>query len=214
MDFWPPELVLYMEAHSGEEPALLGQLCRETHLKVNTPQMLSGHHQGQLLRLLSLLCKPRYILEIGTFTGYSSICLTQGMDDNGQLHSIEIDPERETMIKKYWALAGCRQQCHLHLGKAIDIIPTLPDGFDLVFIDADKVNYPHYLQQVYQKMRRGGLLLADNVLWSGKVVDDTAQDKDTDGLRQFNLLVQNHPGLLNVVLPIRDGIMAAIKIAD
>lgn len=214
MDFWPPELARYMEAHSGEEPALLNQLYRETNLKVNTPQMLSGHHQGQLLRLLSLLCQPKYVLEIGTFTGYSSICLQQGLAPGGHLHSIEIDPERETMIRKYWSLSGCAHQCTLHLGNALDILPSLSHGIDLVFMDADKVNYPNYLPLVFDKMNRGALLLADNVLWSGKVVDTNAQDKDTEGLRIFNKQVQEHPGLLNVVLPIRDGIMAALKIVD
>jgi len=213
-EFLPKELDEYIEAHSGTEPDLLYRLWRETHLKVNMPQMVSGHVQGQLLRLFSQLIRPKNILEIGTFTGYSGICLAEGLAEGGTLYSIEISQEREEMVKRYWHEAGILDKSQLLFGDATQIIPSLQVSFDLVFIDADKVNYPVYYDLIMPKLNVGGLLIGDNVLWSGKVINTQKTDKDTEGIRLFNQKVQDDPRLENVIIPLRDGLMAARKIAD
>lgn len=206
-----PVLEQYIEEHTTPEAELLKQLDRETHLKHTMPQMLSGHVQGQFLSMIASMQQPKTILEIGTYTGYSAICLAKGLAPNGQLHSIEIDEEKAQIIQQYWEKAGITDKAQLHIGNAADIIPKLKDQIDLVFIDADKVRYAQYWDLVKEKMAVGGLILADNVLWSGKVVDQAAQDKSTEALRVFNTKVQADPAFENVILPLRDGIMLARK---
>ena len=214
MEFLPKELDEYIEAHTSDQSDVLYRLWRETHLKVNMPQMLSGHVQGQVLELFSQLVNPLNILEIGTFTGYSGICLSQGLKEGGRLYSIEIDPELEDMIKRYWTEAGMIDKTQLMIGNAMEIIPGLDARFDLVFIDADKVNYPNYFDLIIPKMNVGGLLLGDNVLWSGKVINTEVDDKDTEGIRAFNKKVQEDPRVQNVLIPERDGLMAVRKVSD
>lgn len=214
MELIDDKLQDYINDHCGKESDLLYRLWRETHLKVNMPQMVSGHVQGRVLSLFSKLINPKNILEIGTFTGYSGICLAEGLQKDGKLYSIEISREREEMVTRYWQEAGILEQSELLFGNAIDIIPTLDVKFDLVFIDADKVNYPNYFDLVLPKMNKGGMLLGDNVLWSGRVIREDKNDKDTEGIRAFNQKVENDARVENVILPVRDGIMAARKISD
>lgn len=214
MEFLPGPLQEYIDQHSGTQSDLLYRLWRETHLKVNLPQMISGHLQGELLKLFSKLIQPQTILEIGTFTGYSGICLAQGLKEGGKLHSIEIDKELEEIIERYWKEAGIWENSNLIIGEAIKVIPTLNTTFDLVFMDADKVNYENYYDLILPKMRIGGLLLGDNVLWSGSVIDPQKTDKDTEGIRRFNKRVQEDHRVENVLIPIRDGVMAVRKISD
>lgn len=199
---------------SPEEPYLL-ELDRETHLKVLRSRMLSGHLQGTILTMISRMIRPQRVLEIGTFTGYSAICLAQGLAKGGQLHTIEIDDELESIAKKYFQKSGMAEQIFQHIGDARTIIPSLNQQFDLVFIDADKREYCDYYNQVFEYLPIGGFLLADNILWNGKVVDaDAASDEQTKGILEFNDLVQNDPRVRNVILPVRDGIMMVEKIAD
>lgn len=214
MDFLPEKLQEYIDDHSGTQPDLLYRLWRETHLKINMPQMVSGHLQGELLKLFSKLVQPTNILEIGTFTGYSGICLAQGLVEGGKLYSIEIDKELEDMIERYWKEAGIWEKSELIIGEALKVIPTIDATLDLVFMDADKVNYEHYYDLILPKMRVGGLLLGDNVLWSGSVIDPEKTDKDTEGIRRFNKKVQEDPRVENVLIPIRDGVMAVRKVRD
>lgn len=214
MDFLPEKLQEYIDDHSGTQPDLLYRLWRETHLKINMPQMVSGHLQGELLKLFSKLVQPTNILEIGTFTGYSGICLAQGLVEGGKLFSIEIDKELEDMIERYWKEAGIWEKSELIIGEALKVIPTIDATLDLVFMDADKVNYEHYYDLILPKMRVGGLLLGDNVLWSGSVIDPEKTDKDTEGIRRFNKKVQEDPRVENVLIPIRDGVMAVRKVRD
>lgn len=214
MDFLPNPLQEYIDEHSGTQSDLLYRLWRETHLKANMPQMVSGHLQGELLKLFSHLVQPKNILEIGTFTGYSGICLAQGLVEGGKLYSIEIDKELEEMIERYWKEAGIWPQTELLIGEALQVIPTIDATLDLVFMDADKVNYENYYDLILPKMRVGGLLLGDNVLWSGAVIDPEKKDKDTDGIRRFNKRVQEDPRVENVLIPLRDGVMAVRKVRD
>ena len=203
----------YCEAHTSPQPPLLHQLERETHLKTLAPQMLSGHLQGQLLGMLSKLLCPKAILEIGTFTGYASICLAQGLAEGGALHTIEANPELEHFIRKYIGLAGLEDKIHLHIGDAREVIPSLEGPFDMVFIDAGKQDYSLYYDLVIGKVRSGGLIIADNVLWSGKVVtDERESDPDTRSIHRFNEKVQEDKRVENVLLPVRDGLLFARKI--
>lgn len=210
MDFFPENLQRYLEEHSDKEPEILSRLSRETHLKVPLPQMLAGHLQGRVIRLISLIKQPKNILEIGAFTGYSGICLADGLN-GGKLYSIEIEEEREEMIRSYWKEAGILDKTELIIGNAIEEIPAIPVEFDLVFIDADKQNYPNYLELIVPKLAKGGLILGDNVLWSGKVADDNENDKDTKAIRRFNQMIQEDERLENVMIPVRDGLMLARK---
>lgn len=209
MEFIPRDIEAYAEAHSAPEPPLLAELARETRAKVLYPRMLSGHLQGRLLSLLAALIKPRRILEVGTYTGYSCLCLAEGLAAGGTIDTIEIEPERETMIRHYIGRAGLAEQIHLHIGPAAEVIPGLGEGFDLVFLDADKENYLAYYELILPRMRPGALLVADNVLWSGKVLDNEQQDKETRGLRAFNLRVSTDPRVQPLLLPVRDGLMLA-----
>jgi len=205
----------YIIDHISPEEDYLHELDRETNLKVIGSRMLSGHLQGQILSMISAMIKPRCILEIGTFTGYSALCLAKGLVEGGQLHTIEIDDELEGLAKKYFLKAGMGERIIQHIGDARQIIPTINQSFDLVFIDADKREYCDYYNLVFDKIPVGGFLLADNILWSGKVVDpDSVDEAQTCGIIEFNDLVQNDPRVKNVILPVRDGIMLVQKVAE
>ncbi len=197
--------------HTTPEDELLSQLERETYLKVLRPRMVSGHLQGKVLEMLSYMVQPKYILELGTFTGYSALCLVKGLQAGGELHTIDINDELETFAQKYFDKSEKGKQIHLHIGDARDIIPQLPQQFDLVFMDADKRQYPAYYELVRERVRPGGFILADDVLWYGKMKMDEADDAYTKGLMDFNRMVQEDPAVDNVILPIRDGIMAIRK---
>ena len=212
MHFISQELEDYIEQHSEKEPALLAALNKETYRKILLPRMLSGHFQGRVLSMLSKLIRPINILEIGTFTGYAALCLCEGMQENGQLHTIDIKEELVDFQRKYFNKSPWGNQIMQHLGEAISILPTLDIKFDLVFIDADKPNYSLYFDLVIDKVRPGGLILADNVLWSGKVVEEIRlNDKSAAAIHEFNQKVHNDPRVENVLIPIRDGIMALRK---
>ncbi len=210
MEFLPKVLEEYIDAFVQDEPAVLKDLNRETHANVLMPRMLSGHVQGRILSLLSKLMQPTSILEIGTYTGYSAICLAEGLRPSGKLYTIDINEELEDMVRSYFEKAGITSQVDYRIGNALDIIPTIDASFDLVFIDADKINYANYFDLVIDKVKPGGCILADNVLWSGKVLDEK-KDKDTEALHQYNLKIKNDPRVEHVLLPVRDGIMIARK---
>nr|WP_220482963.1 O-methyltransferase [Rufibacter quisquiliarum] len=203
----------YAEAHTSPESELLHRLNRETHLNVMKPRMLSGHLQGRVLALFSQMLRPRRVLEIGTYTGYSALCLAEGLAEDGLLHTIDVNDELEDMVRGYISQAGLQDKIKLHLGQAAEIIPTLQESWDLVFIDADKKSNALYYEMVLPHVRPGGFILTDNVLWSGKVVEKyrTKLDKDTQEMLDFNQLVHQDPRVENVLLPIRDGILVARK---
>ena len=211
MDILHPELNDYAERHTTPESDVLKAINRDTHLNVLMPRMLSGHLQGRVLALISKLVKPRTILEIGTYTGYSAICLAEGLQVGGRLVTIDKNAELENRVKQNFVAAGVSEKIDFMIGKAEIILPVLKGPFDLVFIDADKVQYATYFDIVIDKVTKGGLILADNVLWSGKVLD-TAPDKDTRAIQVFNQKIQADPRVENVLLPIRDGIMVARKL--
>ncbi len=210
MNIISPAIDQYLDAHTQEESDVLKALTRETHVKVLMPQMLSGNVQGNLLSMISKIMQPKRILEIGTFTGYASICLAMGLADGGLLYTIDINRELEAMTDKYFLQAGIRNKIVSMYGPAVALIPTLKETFDLVFIDADKINYSTYYDLVIDKVRPGGLIIADNVLWSGKVVEAT-KDKDTTAMDSYNKKIQHDPRVENVLLPLRDGLMMARK---
>ena len=202
-----PKLEKYAEEHSSKESEVLYRLNRETHLKVLMPRMLSGAMQGKLLEMISGMIRPKTILEIGTYTGYSAICLAKGLPADGVIHTIEKNPELETIAKKYFAEAGIEHQVNYHLGNALDIIPTIDEVFDLVFLDADKDNYLNYYHLIFDKLRPGGYILADNVFWSGKVLTKPhPNDKEAIGIIEFNDFVQQDERVENLMLPLRDGL--------
>lgn len=212
MDLIPKEIEEYITEHSSKEPALLQQLNRETSAKVLRPRMLSGHYQGRLLSLISKLIRPTNILEIGTYTGYSALCLAEGLPSNGQLHTIDINEELYDFQRKYFNLSDYADQIHQHLGDATEIIPSLELNFDLVFIDADKPNYPKYLELIFERLNPGGLILSDNVLWSGKVLQDQRdEDPSTIALVEYNKLLAEDERFETVILPIRDGLTLSRK---
>jgi predicted O-methyltransferase YrrM len=207
MHFISQELEDYIEKHSEKEPDLLAALNKETYQKILLPRMLSGHFQGRVLSMLSKLIRPVNILEIGTFTGYAALCLCEGMQENGQLHTIDIKEELETIQRKYFDKSPWGSQIFQHLGEGIDIIPTLELKFDLVFIDADKENYLNYFELILPKMNKGGIILSDNVLWSGKVLEPLQKnDSSTKVLLEYNELLKNDSRVETVLLPIRDGL--------
>ena len=214
MDFLPPELQQYVENHTSPESAVLKKLNRDTHVNVLKPRMLSGHFQGRLLAMLSQMLRPQHILEIGTYTGYSAICLAEGLAAGGMVHTIDVNAELEEMVRRYFAKAGVADKIKYYLGPALSIIPTLPYTFDLVFIDADKINNANYFNLVLDKVRPGGFIITDNVLWSGKVVGQGTGkiDKDTQAVLDFNRQVQEDARVENILLPIRDGLLIARKI--
>ncbi len=207
MDFLPEKIENYVVAHSQAEPALLQQLTRETWQKVLAPRMLSGHLQGRVLSMLSKLIGPTHILEIGTYTGYSALCLAEGLRPTGQLHTIDINEELHDLQRSYFNASTYGAQIVQHTGNALEIIPTLSHNFDLVFIDADKCNYPNYLELLLPRLQVGAVILSDNVLWSGKVVAPVKEDDiDTKALLKYNKMLNEHPKLETVLLPIRDGL--------
>ena len=207
MHFISQELEDYIEQHSKKEPELLAALDKETYQKVLLPRMLSGHFQGRVLSMLSKLVNPVTILEIGTYTGYSALCLCEGMQEKGMLHTIDIKEELVDFQRKYFNKSPWGKQIVQHLGQAIDIIPTLDLKFDLVFIDADKENYLNYFELIIPKMNKGGIILSDNVLWSGKVLEPLqSNDLSTKIIMEYNQLLKTDPRVESVLLPIRDGL--------
>ncbi|WP_314337370.1 O-methyltransferase [Capnocytophaga leadbetteri] len=207
MHFLSEELENYAAQHTEDEPLLLQELNKRTHLNVLQPRMISGHFQGRFLSLLSKMVLPRTILEIGTYTGYATLCLAEGLHPEGVLHTIDIKEELTDLQREFFDRSGYGSQIVQHLGKAADIIPALDTTFDLVFIDADKQNYAHYFDLVIEKMNRGGIILSDNVLWSGKVVEEVKHnDKHTQALMAYNQKIKDDPRVETVLLPIRDGI--------
>jgi predicted O-methyltransferase YrrM len=207
MHFISQELEDYIEQHSDNEPRLLAALNKETYQKILLPRMLSGHFQGRVLSMLSKLIRPVNVLEIGTYTGYSALCLCEGMQQNGQLHTIDIKEELIDLQRKYFDKSTFGSQIFQHLGEALKIIPTLNLKFDLVFIDADKENYINYWNLIVPMMNKGGIILSDNVLWSGKVLEEVQKnDKSTPILLAYNKIVNEDPRVETVLLPIRDGL--------
>lgn len=207
MHFISQELEDYIEQHSEKEPELLAALNKETYQKILLPRMLSGHFQGRVLSMLSKLVRPMHILEIGTYTGYAALCLCEGMQENGVLHTIDIKEELIDFQRKYFDKSPWGNQIVQHLGEAVAVIPTLDVKFDLVFIDADKENYLNYYELMVPKMNRGGIILSDNVLWSGKVLEPLqANDISTKTLIDYNERLKNDPRVETVLLPIRDGL--------
>ncbi|WP_242133459.1 O-methyltransferase [Aestuariivivens marinum] len=213
MHFIPEDLDNYVVNHSEDEPELLQQLSRETYQKILQPRMLSGHYQGRVLSMISKLINPKNILEIGTYTGYSALCLAEGMKSNGELHTIDIDEELFDFQRRYFDKSTYGKQIFQHLGNALDIIPKLDMVFDLVFIDADKENYSNYFNAIINKLNTGGIILSDNVLWSGKVLDKTFKKDDTStpALIEYNALLKNDKRIETVLLPIRDGLTISRK---
>jgi len=202
----------YCEFHTTPETDLLKKIFRETNLKVLNPRMLSGHLQGKLLEFFSILINPEQILEIGTFTGYSAICLAKGLKKNGVLHTIEKNIELEDIILKNFNSAGIIKNTKLYIGNALDIIPEINKKFDLIFIDADKINLLNYYNFVFEKLNNHGLIIVDNVLWNKKVIEKIKpNDADTKAIKKFNDFVQNDERVENLMLPIRDGLMLIIK---
>ena len=212
MHFISEKLDAYVVKHSEDEPPLLKALTRETYQKVLQPRMLSGHYQGRVLSVLSKLIRPKVILELGTFTGYSALCLAEGLDKNGVLHTIDINEELVDFQRSYFDKSDFGPQIIQHLGSAITIIPTLDTTFDLVFMDADKPNYINYFHQIIDKLNPGGVILSDNVLWSGKVIEALdPSDISTKIVLEYNALLKEDPRLETVLLPIRDGLTVSIK---
>ena len=212
MDFIDPSIEAYALEHSEKESDLLFNLNRQTHLKVLQPRMLSGHLQGRILSFLSSAIKPKYILEIGTYTGYSALCMAEGLSKNGKLVTIDKNIELETMVKKYINDSSYKNQIEFINADAIDVIPTLNLEWDLVFIDADKENYINYFDLVIDQVKKGGWIIADNVLWSGKVLEEPdKKDKETIILQKFNEKVNQDSRVRNVLFPVRDGMMLMIK---
>lgn len=207
MDFLPEEIENYARQHSQPEPEILQDLNRETWQKVLAPRMLSGHLQGRFLSMISKIRQPKYILEIGTYTGYSALCLAEGMQPDGELHTIDINEELYDLQRKYFNRSAYGDRIVQHTGDAASIIPGLSNTFDLVFIDADKHNYPVYLDLILSKVKSGSLILTDNVLWSGKVLKPVAEgDRDTAALQNYNKVINERPELETVLLPLRDGL--------
>ena len=207
MDFLPKKIDQYVVAHSQQEPPLLQQLSKETWQKVLAPRMLSGHLQGRVLSILSKLIHPKNILEIGTYTGYSALCLAEGISKDGKLHTIDNNEELFDFQRKYFDQSGFGDQIIQHLGNALEIIPKFSEEFDLIFIDADKSNYPNYLELLLPRLKSGAVILSDNVLWSGKVVEKVKEDDiDTQALLRYNKMLNENPRLETVLLPIRDGL--------
>jgi caffeoyl-CoA O-methyltransferase len=210
MQFLDPALEHYAEAHTTPEPAHLKALAEETRANVELPQMLSGHLQGRFLSLLSHLVRPLLALEIGTYTGYSALCIAEGLAPDGVLHTIDVDTRLAGMVDRHFRKAGLHERIHQHLAPAMEVIPRIAGTFDLVFIDADKQNYGNYFDLVVDRVRPGGLIIADNVLWSGKVLaPDAEQDSETSGLAAYARKVMDDPRVENVLLPLRDGLLVS-----
>ncbi|HMI65254.1 MAG TPA: O-methyltransferase [Cyclobacteriaceae bacterium] len=211
MDILNKGLLQYSEEHTTLESELLKKINRDTHSEVTKPRMLSGHLQGRVLAMISRMINPAMILEIGTYTGYSAICLAEGLSSNGKLITLDINEELEDRVRTYIKEAGLETVIDFQVGNALHIIPTLTSIFDLVFIDADKENYSNYFDLIFDKVAVGGFILADNVLWSGKVLDPKP-DKDTRAILEFNRKIQNDERVENILLPVRDGVMLIRKV--
>lgn len=212
MHFIPQELDDYVVKHTEDEPKLLKELTRETYQKILQPRMLSGHYQGRILSMISKLIRPKNILEIGTYTGYSALCLAEGLQKDGCLHTIDVNEELYDFQRKYFDASEFGSQIHQHLGNAIDIIPELNIEFDLVFIDADKENYPNYFHLIVDRMKSGGVILSDNVLWSGKVIQPlNPKDMSTKAVLEYNTLLKEDPRIETVLLSVRDGLTISRK---
>ena len=210
MNFLPEEIDRYCSDHSSKEPALLAELAAETQASIAEPRMLSGHLQGRFLSLLSKLVRPQLALEIGTYTGYGTLCLAEGLAPDGLIHTIDVYAPVAAVADRYFRRAGIHERVRQHVAPALEVIPGIEGAFDLVFIDADKSNYPRYLDLVIDRMQPGGLIIADNVLWSGKVLRDPAeQDADTRGLVSYAQRVEQDRRLESVLLPLRDGLLVS-----
>jgi predicted O-methyltransferase YrrM len=205
MDLFSNSLVAYLEQTCDQESELLKRINRETYLKETMPHMLSGHYQGRLLSFLSKLISPLRILEIGTFTGYATLCLAEGLSQDGRIHTIEINEELQPRLLAYFEEAASSEKIVLHIGEALKIIPTLNETFDLVFIDADKKNNHNYFELVLDKVRPGGLILIDNVLWKGKVLEESP-DNQTQSIIELNNQIASDPRVEKIILPVRDGL--------
>ena len=213
MDFLPHDISTYAETYTSPESALLRQLNRDTRAHVMAPRMLSGHIQGRFLSMISWMIRPRRILEIGTYTGYSALCLAEGLTNDGRLITIDHNEELEAFARSYWRQSPLNDKIDFRIGVAADILSFLNETFDLVFIDADKRNNSLYFDLIFDKVRPGGFILADNVLWSGKVVKPLkSSDQDTTAVQTFNRKVQDDSRVENVLLPVRDGIMVMRKL--
>lgn len=212
MYFLPEKLDDYVVNHSENEPDLLHQLTRETYQKILQPIMLSGPYQGRVLSMISKLKQPKSILELGTFTGYATLCLAEGLEKDGEIHTIDVNEELVDFQRKYFDKSDYGHQIHQHLGSAIDVLPKLDKTFDLVFIDADKPNYVNYFHLIIDKLNTGGIIISDNVLWHGKVIEELdPKDKSTKAVLDYNTLLKEDPRIESVVLPIRDGLTISRK---
>ena len=206
MDFISDKLADYLNKNSEKEPEILSQLSKETHQKILQPRMLSGHIQGRFLSFISKIKSPEKILEIGTYTGYSTICLAEGLSKNGKIDTIDKNEELIKIQNKYFEKSGFRNKIIQHTGNALDILKNLNEKYDIIFIDADKENYINYFNQVSNKLRKNGIIISDNVLWSGKVLDSNQMDEETSTLVQFNKIINDDKRFKSIILPIRDGI--------
>jgi len=207
MNFLPENIDQYVVNHSQKEPDLLQELSKETWQKILNPRMLSGAFQGRVLSMIAKLIQPKNVLEIGTYTGYSALCIAEGLAEKGTIDTIDKNEELEDLQSKYFQKSGFRNQIKQHVGNALEIIPTIDKKFDLVFIDADKSNYSNYFHLIIDKMNTGGIILSDNVLWSGKIVEKLdPKDKDTKALLAYNTLLNSDKRIETVLLPIRDGL--------
>ena len=213
MEFLPEKIENYSLENTSRESDLLSELNRETWAKVMTPRMLSGHLQGRILSMISNMLKPNTIIEIGTYTGYSALCLAEGLSENGILHTIDINEEYTSYAHKYFQRSDYTDKITQHIGNAVDVIPSISEKVQLVFIDADKENYSNYYNLIFDKLEIDGYIIADNVLWSGKVVEDK-MDIETKALDEYNKMIQNDNRVENILLPVRDGLMICKKISD
>ena len=211
-EFINKDILDYVELNSQQEPTLLKELNKETHLKILNHRMLCSSYQGRVLSIISKIIKPKKVLEIGTYTGYSALCIAEGLDKNGIIHTIDINEELKEIQNKYFKKSGFENQIHQHIGNAIEIIPKINECFDFVYLDADKENYDKYFDLVIDKIVSGGVLISDNVLWSGKVLNNKNKDLITQKLIEFNQLVKKDKRLDTIILPIRDGISICRKI--
>ncbi|MBL0339448.1 MAG: O-methyltransferase [Bacteroidetes bacterium] len=213
MNFLDEKLNTYVEENTGAEPDILQELNRETYAKIIMPRMLSGHFQGRVLSMLSHMIQPENILAIGTYTSYSALCFSEGRKKGGKIVTIDINEELEDMVKRYIVKSGKEASIHQIIGNAIEIIPTLEEQFDLVFIDADKENYSNYYDLVFDKVKAGGYIIADNVLWSGNVIKKPDEmDEETQAIVAYNIKVHQDKRVAHVLFPIRDGLMIARKL--
>ena len=211
-EFINKDILNYVELNSQQEPTLLKELNKETNLKILNPRMLCSSYQGRVLSIISKIIKPKNVLEIGTYTGYSALCIAEGLDKNGIIHTIDLNEELKEIQNKYFKKSGFGNQIHQHIGNAIEIIPKINEYFDFVYLDADKENYNEYFDLIIDKIVPGGILISDNVLWSGKVLHTKNQDLITEKLIEFNQLVKKDKRLETVILPIRDGLSICRKI--